>query len=83
LSLESETINLFYQILIPSISSIASVFIIGWKIKDALCKQISEIKIDLGIHEGVTEPIRKELSDKIEKIDGRIDKLIYENRLKV
>lgn len=83
MSLETENLNLFYQILIPSISSIASVFVIGWKIKDALCKQISEMKIDLGIHKGISEPFKKEMTDKISKINARLDKIIYENNLKV
>ena len=80
---EHETINLFYQILIPSISSIASVFIIGWKIKDALCKQISKITIDLGTHIGITEPQKKELFTKISNIENRLSNIIIKNKLRI
>lgn len=80
---EHETINLFYQILIPSISSITSVFVIGWKIKDALCKQISDLRIEIGTHIGITEPQKKELFDKIEKLDSRLNTVIISNNLKI
>ena len=80
---EHETINLVYQILIPSVSSIASVFVIGWKIKDALCKQISDLKIEISTHIGITEPQKKELFDKINKLESRFNKVIIKNKLKV
>ena len=76
-------LELFYQILIPSISSIGSVLLIGWKIKDALCKQITDLKISVDTHIGITEPQKKELYDKIEKLDTRLDRIIISNNLKV
>ena len=76
-------LDIIYQILIPSISSIASVLLIGWKIKDALCKQISQIEIKLGTHIGITEPQKKEIIGKIDNLEKRFNKLILENNLKI
>ena len=80
---EHETLNLFYQILIPSISSIASVFIIGWKIKDALCKQISDLRVEISTHIGITEPQKDEIIQKLEKIENQFTNLILKNNLKI
>ena len=60
------------SIIIPSISSIAAVLLIGWKIKDSICKQITELKIELGTHIGITDPQKKELYSKIKCLDERV-----------
>jgi hypothetical protein len=79
MSLESEIPN----IVIQSIVTVVSILFIGWKIKDALCNQISQIEIRLGTHLGISEPQTKELYGRIDAVDSRLDKLIVSNHLKV
>lgn len=80
---EHETLNLFYQILIPSISSIASIIVIGWKIKDALCKQISDLRVEISTHIGITEPQKKEIIQRLGKVEDKLTNVILKNNLKI
>lgn len=71
------------SVIVQSVASVVAILIIGWRIKESLCTQINKLTIELGTHIGITEPQKKELYDKINKIDFRLDKLILNNNLKV
>lgn len=59
-------------------ASVLSIWIIGNKIKNALCSQITNVANELKIHIGISEVHIKTISDTTQKLD----EIIRKNNLK-
>lgn len=66
------------QILVPAVASVVAIWKIGSKLKTTLCKQLEEIRVEFGIHAGISEEKIKELND----IKELLTNVIIKNSLK-
>ena len=71
--------EVFLKYIIPTIASIGTIYIIGNKIKDALCQQITELTIELRTHSGISA---KESAD-FEELKETVNTIIRKNDLNV
>jgi hypothetical protein len=71
--------DIFLKYIIPTLGSMATVYYIGNKIKNALCKQISDLTIEIRTHIGISDDKVKELDEVKEMLTN----IILKNNLKV
>jgi len=71
--------EIFLKYIVPTLGSIATIYYIGNKIKNALCEQISDLTVELRTHTGISDSKIKEL----EEVKEMLTNIILKNNLKV
>lgn len=77
--MEDAFIEPFLKYIVPTIASIGTIYIIGNKIKDALCQQITDLTVELRTHSGISARESKEFLELKEQVTN----IILKNNLKV
>lgn len=74
-----EYTDIFLKYIIPTVASIGTIYFIGNKIKDALCKQITDLTIELRTHSGISA----RESQEFEELKDTVNSIIRKNDLAV